>query len=154
MKRLMIALSVAAVGLTGCASSYKPGVYQGSQVQQQMKVTLATVVSVREVEIEHRPTGAGASAGAAAGGVLGATNMDSRGGIVTSIAGAVIGGVVGNVAEKAANQKVGVEITYRVDGSQDMMALVQEKDETVFKPGDHIRIMSGSFSARAIKVDI
>lgn len=152
MSRFIAVMVFAAIALTGCAGSYKPGVYDGGAVQQKMKVSLATVVDVREVEIAVRPTGAGASAGASTGAVIGATSMDSRGGIVTSIAGAVIGGVAGHLAEKGLNAKKGVEIVYKVDGASETLALVQEQDDTVFAPGDRIRIMEGSFSTRAVKL--
>ena len=155
MKAGMLALAMlAVVGLSGCASSYKPGVYQAGQVQQKMKVVMATVDSVREVEIEAKPSGAGAAAGAGIGGVAGMGSPGTHSGVIGSIAGAVVGGIAGHIAEKAVNQKTGVEIVYRPDGGNDLLALVQEKDEAVqFKKGDRVRIMEGSFSARAVKVD-
>lgn len=148
---ITLLLAGAILTLTGCATSYKPGVYQSGQVQQAMKVKLATVIEVREVDIATPASGSGAAAGSATGAVLG-TSINSRGGIVAGIAGAVVGGVAGTVAEKAVNAKKGVEILYQIDGSADMMAVVQEQDENPIQVGDRIRIMEGSFATRAVKI--
>ncbi|TCJ20155.1 hypothetical protein EZJ19_00860 [Parasulfuritortus cantonensis] len=150
-KAVLMAVALASLLLAGCASSYKPNVYQGGQAQQAMKVKLATVVEVREVEIAAQNTGTGATAGAAVGGVVGAYS-GSRGGIVSSIAGALVGGLVGNVVEKGVNAKKGVEITYRLEGSNEVMALVQEQDEAdPIRVGDRIKIVEGA-TTRATKL--
>lgn len=148
--KCLLALGFAAM-LAGCASSQKQNVYQSGQVQQSMKVDIATVIAVREVEIEARPQGVGSTAGATAGAAA-ATNLDTRHGLVAGIAGAVIGGVVGTMAEKAANSKSGVELVYRVDGGKDTEALVQEKDGVEYRAGDRVRLIRGSFSVRAVKL--
>ncbi|MDD5366666.1 MAG: hypothetical protein PHR30_15120 [Gallionellaceae bacterium] len=140
----MIVAALASLVLTGCASSYKPNLYQSGQAQQAMKVKLATAVEIREVEIAAQNTGTGATAGAAVGGVVGAYS-GSRGGIVSSIAGALVGGLLGNAVEKGANAKKGIEITYRLEGSNEVMALVQEQDEAdPIKVGDRIKIVEGA----------
>lgn len=144
-------LLLASLVLAGCASSYKPNVYQGGQAQQAMRVKLATVIEIREVEIAAQNTGTGAATGAAVGGVVGAYS-GSRGGIVSSIAGALVGGVLGNAVEKGVNAKKGIEITYRLDGSNDLMALVQEQDEAdPIKAGDRIKVIGGA-TTRATKL--
>jgi len=118
-----------------------------------MKVVLATVIDVREVDIEATPTGAGTTAGAVAGGVAGSNVGGGKGAIIGSVAGAVVGGVAGTVAEKALNAKKGIEIIYRPDGSTETLALVQEKDDAnVIGIGDQIRILESQFNARAVKI--
>lgn len=153
---LILSVVVAALVLAGCASSQKAGVYQTGQVQSKMRVVLATVVDVREVEIEATPTGAGATGGAVAGAVAGAgmgQGGQGRTAIVGAVAGAVVGGVAGTVAEKAFNSKKGIEIIYRPDGSKDALALVQEKDDqNGIVAGDRVRILEGQFNVRAIKI--
>lgn len=144
-------VAVVCLSLAGCAASYKPNVYQGGQAQQAMKVKLATVVDIREVDIQAQNTGTGATVGAAIGGTAGAYS-GSRSGIVSSIAGALIGGVVGHAAEKGLNAKMGVEITYRLDDTKEVMALVQEQDEAdPIKVGDRIKIVEGA-TTRATKL--
>jgi outer membrane lipoprotein SlyB len=144
MLKPIITMLAVILALSGCASSYKPSVYQGGQAQQAMRVKLATVVEVREVEIAARNTGTGATTGAAIGGVAGAYS-GGRGGIVSSIAGALVGGVIGNAVEKGVNAAKGVEITYRLDGSNELMALVQEQDETnLITAGDRVKIVEGA----------
>ena len=96
-----LALALAAA-LTACASpSYTAKTYQTGQVQQAMKVKSATIVSVKEVEIQKKTGNAGAGVGAATGGVSGAmvgSSTNSVGnGLVGMVAGAVIGGVAGGI---------------------------------------------------------
>ncbi len=151
MIQRIVALAVLGLVLTGCAANYKSSSYQGGQVQQAMKVKLATVLEIRDVEIQAQNSGTGATVGAAIGGTAGAYSSN-RSGVVSSIAGALLGGVVGNAAEKAINAKTGIEITYRLDGSNDIMALVQEKDESdPIQVGDRIKIVEGS-TTRAVKL--
>jgi outer membrane lipoprotein SlyB len=152
MKNLWIVAS-AVVVLTACSTTYKPNVYQSGQAMAPMKVTLATVIDVRDVEIQAPQNGSGAAAGGAAGGVLGNNSGSGKGGIVSGIAGAVVGGIAGTLAEKSINGRKGVEVVYRVDGTEDTLAIVQEKDdENPIRVGDHIRILQGSSSVRAVKL--
>lgn len=151
MKKSVITVIAAVFILGGCASSYKPNVYQGGQAQQAMRIKLATVIEIREVEISAQNTGTGATAGGAIGGLAGAYS-GSRSGIVSSIAGALVGGIIGNAVEKGVNAKKGVEITYRLEGSNELMALVQEQDEAdPIKVGDRIKIVEGA-TTRATKM--
>lgn len=150
MRNSLLGLAVVAVVFAGCSTSQKQNIYQTGSVQQQMRVKLATVIDVREVDIEARPTGAGATAGAAAGAVVG-TNT-GRGGVVSGIAGTVIGGVAGAVGEKLASGKIGQEIIYQVDGSKETLALVQELDGDPLKPGDRVRLIEGGLTARLVKL--
>jgi outer membrane lipoprotein SlyB len=150
--KIIAAPILAGLFLVGCASSYKANVYQGGQAQQAMRIKIATVMEIREVEISAQNTGTGATVGAAAGGVVGTYNGSTRGGILSGLAGAVIGGVVGNAAEKAVNAKKGIEITYKLDGTGEIMALVQEQDDAdPIKVGDRIKIVEGS-STRVTKL--
>jgi outer membrane lipoprotein SlyB len=152
-KTLLLAIPTILLVLTGCASSQKAGVYQTGQVQQKMKVVLATVIDVRDVDIEATPTRAGATAGAVGGAVIGSGNGMGKNAAVGSVAGAVVGGVAGTLAEKALNSKKGIEIVYRPDGSTEALALVQEKDDqNAIAVGDRVRILEGQFNARAVKI--
>mgnify|MGYP000084116064 CR=1 FL=1 len=148
-----LALALAAA-LTACASpSYTAKTYQTGQVQQAMKVKSATIVSVKEVEIQKKTGNAGAGVGAATGGVSGAmvgSSTNSVGnGLVGMVAGAVIGGVAGAIADNVGKTANAYEILYQVDGTQDVLALVQEKDDHRFKAGDRIRLIEGQFTVRA-----
>jgi len=148
-----LALSFAVTGalfLGGCANSQKAGTYQTGLVQQSMKIKLGTVIDVREVQIEAQNSSVGTTTGAMVGATAG--SLGGRNGVVQGIAGAVVGGVAGSLAEKAVSQKIGVEITYQIDGSKDLEAMVQEKDEQDIKPGDRIRLVQSAFNVRAVKI--
>ncbi len=119
-------------------------------MQQPMKVKLATVVHVRDVAIEARPTSVGSTVGTITGAVV--STRQGRGGVVLGIAGAVVGGLIGAVAEKAFSGRSGVEITYELDGSRESEALVQEKDGQELSPGDRIKVISSANVTRAVRL--
>lgn len=149
----LLTLGVAITGtlfMAGCANSQKAGTYQTGLVQQSMKIKLGTVIDVREVQIEAQNSSVGTTTGAMAGATAG--SLGGRNGVVQGIAGAVIGGVAGSLAEKAASSKTGVEITYQLDGSKELEAMVQEKDDQDIKAGDRIRLVQSAFNVRAVKV--
>ena len=153
MKNIITVLTLAIIALTtGCATSQKQNSYTTGSVQQKMKVTLATVIDVREVDIEVKPSGAGAAAGTAIGGVAGMGNPNTRSGIVGSIAGMLVGGIAGTLADKAINAKKGQEVIYQIDGTMETQALTQEVDNDPIRVGDRVRLMEGSFSARLVKI--
>ena len=108
---------------------------------------IGTVENVRDVTIDARDTGTGTLAGAAIGGVAGSTvGGGSRANVVGAIAGALVGGIIGGAVEKSNNDRVGVEVTVRLEGGK-MIAITQEKDED-FRVGDRVRILSGQGSTR------
>lgn len=150
-----VMLICTAVLATACASSnnYTAKTYQTGQVQQAMKVKLATVISVKEVDIQLKTgnagTGLGAATGGAAGAIVGASTHRVGDGLAGAVAGAVIGGVAGAIADSVGRTARGYEILYRPDGSDETLALVQQKDDHHFKAGDRIRLIEGQFTIRA-----
>lgn len=144
---------LAAAVLAGCATSVSPNAYVRGSAMSEMHVELATVEAVRRVKIEAQDKGVGAGAGAAMGAIagssLGSGVHDAAAG---AIAGALVGGVAGLLADRAANEREGVEIIYRLDNGQ-TRALVQglEGSEDI-KPGDRIRLIKGQYTTRAVKL--
>jgi len=153
-KRICIAGAVlAALAMAGCATSVSPNSYVRGSAMSEMHVELATVEAVRRVKIEAQDKGVGAGAGAAMGAIagssLGSGVHDAAAG---AIAGALVGGVAGLLADRAANEREGVEIIYRLDNGQ-TRALVQglEGSEDI-RPGDRIRLIKGQYTVRAVKL--
>ena len=152
MKRLLLSVTIATAMLAGCA---QPGLgggnYTRGQVRGEQSVRISTVESVRDVTIDARDTGTGTLAGAAIGGVAGSTlGGGSRANAVGAIAGAVVGGIIGSAVEKNNNDRVGVEVTVRLEGGK-MIAITQEKDED-FRVGDRVRILSGQGTTRVTRL--
>lgn len=148
MKRLLLSVTVATAMLAGCA---QPGLgggnYTRGQVRGEQSVRIGTVENVRDVTIDARDTGTGTLAGAAIGGVAGSTvGGGATANVVGAIAGALVGGIIGGAVEKSNNDRVGVEVTVRLEGGK-MIAITQEKDED-FRVGDRVRILSGQGSTR------
>ena len=152
MKRILLSVTVATAMLAGCA---QPGLgggnYTRGQVRGEQSVRIGTVENVRDVTIDARDTGTGTLAGAAIGGVAGSTlGGGSRANAVGAIAGAVVGGIIGSAVEKNNNDRVGVEVTVRLEGGK-MIAITQEKDED-FRVGDRVRILSGQGTTRVTRL--
>jgi outer membrane lipoprotein SlyB len=98
----------------GCASTTSGSVYSSGQARQEQTVRMGVVESVRQVSIEGSKSGVGA----------------------------VAGGVAGNMIEQGATKKQGLEITVKLDNGE-LRAITQDADE-VFKPGERVRLLSGS----------
>ena len=142
--KMTIASALAASALiSGCASTSSGSVYSGGQARQEQTVRMGVVESVRQVSIEGSKSGVGTIAGGAIGGVAGSNiGGGSRGSAVGTILGAVAGGVAGNMIEQGTTKKQGLEITVKLDNGE-LRAVTQEADEA-FRPGERVRLLSGS----------
>jgi len=142
-------LLVMATTLGGCASSMSSGAYTRSQVRQVQEVQMGVVDSVRQVQLEGTKTPVGTIAGAAVGGIAGSNIGGGKGSTVGAIVGAVAGGLAGSAIEEGVTKKPGLEITVKLDSSR-MIAVTQEADEDI-RPGDRVRILSGSGVTRVTR---
>lgn len=138
--RLML-VAISALMLGACASQSGSS-YERSQTRGEQSVRLGVVESVRKVSIEGTKSGVGAVAGAAVGGLGGSEVGSGKGSTVGAVVGAVLGGVAGNAIENATTRQDGLEITVKLDNGQ-LIAVTQAADE-VFRPGERVRIVSGS----------
>ncbi|MCP5268556.1 MAG: glycine zipper 2TM domain-containing protein [Zoogloeaceae bacterium] len=146
IRTFSITLLLAAVALSGCASSKSGSAYTRDQTRQEMIVRTGVVESVREVQIEGTKSGVGTAAGAVAGGVGGSHIGGGKGQIVGAVVGAVVGGMAGAAIEEGVTKKTGLEITVRLDNGT-LTAIVQEGDE-IFHAGDRVRLLSGAGGTR------
>ena len=142
-KLLAAGACAAAALLAGCAGPSSSGsVYTPGQAQREQTVRMGVVESVRQVTIEKTPSGAGTVAGGVVGGVAGSSVGGGKGSIITSVLGAVAGGLAGQAIEGGIGRKAGVEVTVKLDNGE-LRAVTQEADE-VFKPGERVRLLSGT----------
>lgn len=135
------ALLFAAVVLGGCASSMSGGAYSRDQARQVEEVRMATVESVRQVQIEGTKSPVGTAAGAVAGGIAGSNVGAGKGSSVGVVLGSVAGGVAGATIEEGVTRQAGLEITVKFDDGR-MIAVTQAADEK-FQPGDRVRVLTG-----------
>jgi outer membrane lipoprotein SlyB len=144
MKKAFLALAV--ISLFGCANQTQTGnAYTSGQSRQAQTVQRGTVVSVKDVDVAARPSGAGVLAGGALGGVAGAGNGRSGSGqsAASSIVGMVIGGIAGSAIDKKVNTLKGQEISIMLTNGTEI-AIAQEIDdkEGPFIVGEHVRVLS------------
>jgi len=137
-----IAIGLSVIILAGCASSQSGSSYSRNATRGEMSVRLGVVESVRQVTIEGTKSAVGPAAGAVIGGIAGSNIGQGRGSTVGAVLGAVAGGVAGSAIEEGTTKKAGLEITVKLDSGQ-LIAVTQEADEQ-FRPGERVRILSGS----------
>lgn len=143
----IIALTLSAMLLAGCASSKSGDVYSRDQARREMTVRKGVVESVRMVRMEGSRSGVGSMAGAAVGGVAGSSLGGGKGNIIGAVLGAVAGGIAGNSIEQGATGKEALEITVQLDGGR-MIVVVQEGAPNEFRSGDPVRVLSGAGDTR------
>ena len=134
-------LIFAALVLGGCASSMSGGAYSRGQARQVEDVKMATVESVRDIQIEGTKTPIGAGAGAIIGGVVGGNSRSRNVSAIGSVVGSVVGGMAGAAAEEGVTRQSGYEITVKFDDGK-MIAVAQGADEK-FAVGDRVRVLTG-----------
>ncbi|TDV23489.1 outer membrane lipoprotein SlyB [Paraburkholderia caballeronis] len=131
--------------LSGCAyNSSSPDVFRSAQAQRESTVRMATVESVRPVQIsanDGQPSGLGAVGGGALGALAGASIGGGRGSIATGILGGMAGAVAGNAVENTMAMRQGVEITVLLD-SGELRAITQASSGDIFRPGQRVRLVS------------
>ena len=140
-KTLCLLLGVLA--LAGCASSKSGDVYTRDQARREQTVRMGVVESVREVLMEGTKSPAGTIAGGAVGGIAGSTVGGGKGAAVAAVIGAVAGAIAGSAIEEGVTRRQAMEITVKLDGGR-IIAVVQEGDPREFRPGDRVRVLSGS----------
>lgn len=144
-------LAAAALLSAGCATQQRSAsVYKAGEAQREQVIRLATVESVREVQIDRGQTGVGTGAGAVIGGVAGSTVGQGRGSIVGAVAGAVVGGIVGQAIENSSSLKPALEITVKLENGE-LRAVVQEVDNQQFQPGDKVRLVTSGGVTRVTR---
>jgi outer membrane lipoprotein SlyB len=140
-----ISATLATLLTAGCASQ-SASTYSRDQTLRESTVRFGVVDSVRAVTIDGTKSPVGAGAGAAIGGIAGSTAGQGRGSSVGAIIGAVAGGVAGAAIENSATKQNGLEITIKLENGT-YVAITQAADEE-FKPGERVRILSGSGATR------
>jgi outer membrane lipoprotein SlyB len=141
-----VALLAVLVLVQGCASTLSGSTYSRGEARREQTVRMATIESIRSVQIEGTKTPIGSIAGGVIGGVAGGSVGGGRGSIITSVLGAVIGGVAGSAVEEGVTRRAGQEITVRLENGE-MRAIVQEADEAL-KPGQRVRLVSAGGTTR------
>lgn len=147
---LMCAL-VAALLASACANPRtSASSYSAAQVGREQSVRLATVESVRVVQIDKGQTGVGMATGAVVGGLAGGSVSHGRESVLGAVIGAVAGGIAGQALENAGSQQEGLEITVRLDNGEQRV-IVQAADGQQFIAGDRVRLLSGAGGTRVTR---
>jgi outer membrane lipoprotein SlyB len=148
MKSLLILFVVSM--LAGCASRLDGDTYSRGEARREMRVTLATVESVRPVQIEGTKSGVGKYAGAAIGGIAGSNIGHGRESVAGAVLGGVVGGVAGSAIEEGATRTHGVEVMIRLENGE-LRAIVQTDDGEDFQLGERVRLIKSGSNTRVAR---
>ena len=102
----LVLIAVFSCLLVSCASQDGVGEYRVATIGNANRSVTATVLSVKQVRIVRRTSGAGAQAGGALGGALAAESSDNAAIIIAGIIG---GAIIGNNIEASAGVLQGHE---------------------------------------------
>ncbi len=149
MKTLSLLL-ISLVLLAACASSKSGDVYTRDQARREQTVRMGVVESVREVLMEGTKSPVGTVAGAAVGGIAGSSLGGGKGAAVAAVLGAVAGGLAGSAIEENVTRRQAMEITVKLDNGR-IVAIVQEGDPNLFRPGDRVRLLSDGSETRVTR---
>lgn len=149
MKSHVAILALAAATLTGCSTT-NPDMIQARDAQRLSTVVDATVLSVRDVTVDGRQSGTGATAGAVVGGIAGSGVSHGRESVAAAVIGAVVGGVIGNVVERSATREDAVEILLQLR-SGERRAVVQAKGGQTLAAGDPVILVTTGGKVRVTK---
>lgn len=141
-------MALAALLVTGCASSLQGDTYSRAEARKPQVVYMGKIESLRPVKIEGTKTSIGSGAGAAVGGITGSSVGHGKGKYVAAVIGAVAGGMAGAAIEEGITRTQGVEITVRLDSGELRAYVQQVKEGEIFRVGDRVRILMSGGTAR------
>lgn len=150
---LLVALTIAGLGLSGCYTTYGPYDVSGYHAGQANDVQYATVVSAHNVTIRDGETGLGTAAGAVVGGAFGSTvGGGTPENIAVGIVGAIAGGLIGHAIEKGVSQHNATEYVVRTDHGE-TLSVVQGNDY-LLAPGQKVMMVysGGGRNVRLVPV--
>jgi outer membrane lipoprotein SlyB len=131
MRKIVLAVSVTALFLSGCASSDGPE-YDGSTYQAIKRYEIGTVEGVRHVVVTDN--GTGTFLGALTGAILGSTVGHGNGSTLAALAGGLGGAYVGSEINKANAQ----ELSVKLDNGEHIVVISKGKG---FEVGDRVKII-------------
>lgn len=140
--KLLAAMMVSMLTLTGCASGLGSSDYDRSQARTVQEVQMGVVQAVRYVKIEGTKTPVGTVAGAAVGGIAGSQVGGGSGQIAGAVLGAVLGGMGGSAIEEKVTSQTGVEITVKLDTGRTIAITQGINVNEQFRIGDRVRVLS------------
>ncbi len=144
LARLILApLLAATLGLAACAPARTNTTYSSADIGRTAQVSYGTIVSMRPVTLQNRPTGVGAVGGAVAGGVAGSMIGRGGGSVLAAVGGAVLGGVLGNAVESSASTGDAVEFIIQEDNAPQPISVVQTNEDN-FRPGERVILSRGA----------
>lgn len=141
ISKSLLAASLVALTLTGCAPNLSPDVYSPYATQQAAPTLKGIVDSARVVKVAGCNTGVGTLGGGALGALAGSQIGAGRGSIVAAIGGGLLGAGLGYCAEKRLGEQWGMEYVICTKNNG-YITIVQGTCPT-FQRGQHVLVICG-----------
>ncbi len=134
---------VAAFSLSACGGVHSGGSYARHQAGEVQYVSRATILALRDVQIEGSSSGLGQIGGGVLGGVAGSTlGRGTRATIAGAAVGGILGVVLGSIAENEITKTTATEFMLREESGR-VVAVVQANDEHL-QNGERVVVLHGS----------
>lgn len=143
MGRMAVAVALT-LPLAACQPPQSGNLVNAGQAQVAQRVSLGTVVAVRQVAVQGgNPTGefAGTVGGGVIGGLIGNQIGDGSGQDLARIAGVAAGAAAGNRAAGRATTTQSLEWTVRLDNGQ-IISVIQA--QPTFARGQRVQVIQGA----------
>ena len=150
MKSIILAVPLLLI-LGGCASThyhnsqpgyrdYPPAYHQGYPQQYNSTYTeTVTIVDLRPMNVQGKPSGGGAAVGALVGGVLGHQVGKGTGRDLATVGGAIAGALVGNEMERERTpDHVKYEFTFQFPNGERRVMVLDQRG--YYRVGDRVRV--------------
>ena len=146
IKTGLVLLSViASVSLMSACQMKNQGgrTFTTSQAQTAMRAFHGKISHVSEVQIQHNASAVGAVAGGVIGGAVGTTiGSGRRASTLATTGGTAAGAAIGSAADRIRGTRAAWELEVELE-SGEVLVIVQEQDDDVFKVGDNVRVIEG-----------
>jgi len=140
ISKIILAASLVALTVTGCAPSISPNNYGTYSAGQVNNVVKGVVTSARIVNVAGSST-IGTIAGGAIGAIAGSAIGGGRGSILTAIGGGLVGAGLGNAAESRLTARQGIE--YVIKTCNGCYVSVVQGPCPSFQRGQHVMVIYG-----------
>jgi outer membrane lipoprotein SlyB len=123
--------------------------YSASEARSVAEVSFGKIVHLREVTLDGSNSGTGSNGLSLMGSIAGSANGFGLKSYATSAGGGLLGSIVGTGVEERVTRKHGLEFVIQLDGGR-TIAVVQQRDNTVYQVGQRVRVMVLNTSTRVV----
>lgn len=152
MKKILL-MTTCIIFMSGCARNNGQTQYMAGEAGQAVNVKIATIIAVKKIKIQQKPTGAGAVGGLTGGAIAGAQLGKGDGQLATAIGGMIVGALIGAAIENEIQNEEGYQYTLRVNGTTKIIVQNKSEGDVVFKKNDKVLLQTEGSYQRILPIE-